>query len=146
MGVHKFHEDDLFLIRLRDRDIAEFQPARGTGMMDATAFKAEKGEAYTLTIDGKVICIAGLFEMWPGVAEVWTLMSDEAHRYGIAITRFIKKLIAEHTGDYHRVQCTVAEDYEISHKWLNVLGFEREGLLRKFARTGDSYYMYARVK
>ena len=42
-----------------------------------------------------------------------------------------------------RVQATVLKENKKAIKWIEFLGFEREGLMRKY--VGGDHYLYARV-
>lgn len=97
--------------------------------------------------DGLLIVIAGVGIMWEGVGHAWSVPGVYADDYKVsfykAIKSYLDKVIKEN--DLHRVQCYVHVDYVISQKYVEHLGFEREGLLRKFGSDKADYYIYARL-
>jgi hypothetical protein len=86
--------------------------------------------------------------IFQGTYEVSALIGANARKYPIQFFRHVKGRI-EHFEELHnlrRTQTLIRKGYPFLIKWIELLGFEQEGLLRKFGPEGDDYYMYARVK
>jgi RimJ/RimL family protein N-acetyltransferase len=50
------------------------------------------------------------------------------------------------TTDFKRVEAYVDANFEAGHRWITMLGFEREGYMRAFSPLGDDAVLYARIK
>jgi hypothetical protein len=90
-------------------------------------------DGVTLVIDGKLICSFGYVVLLPGVAEVWLFPSIYACDHAVSFVREVKGYI-ESTAkvlNWHRVQ-TVTEDIPQHRKWMSVLGFVEEGIMKKY--------------
>jgi len=101
---------------------------------------------YTLVVNSEVIAVFGLKQMWTGVAEIWALTSELVHKYPVHFHKECLKLIKTH-GDVlelHRVQCSVRADYPEGLKWIESMGFKKEGLMEKYGPNKMDYYLYAR--
>lgn len=83
-----------------------------------------------------------------GNFEISALVSKDAKEVPIQFVKFAKKRLAhyENVLGLRRTQCTVRAGFPFLIKFIELLGFEREGLLRKFGPEGDDYFIYARVK
>lgn len=63
-----------------------------------------------------------------------------------AVHRRAKHMIEEaHLNGITRVWCAVDASDDNGHRWLRALGFEPEGLMRKYAK-GRDYVLYAKVR
>ena len=89
----------------------------------------------------------GALELWPGACEVWVIPSTHIKRYSLVFAKLVKKNLKnlEETFGYHRVQVTALNDELHSH-WLTFLGFEKEGVLRKYTLKQQDFAMWSRVK
>ena len=135
----KFKPADLDELRLQPAQeyLAAFvgRPGYGQELVDA-------GPCYTVRQDGKIICCAGVVELWQGRASAWALLSGEAGRSMIGLHRMVEDFL-DNCG-IRRVEAYVYPDFEPGHRWATMLGFEREGLMRAFQRGADMV-MYARI-
>jgi RimJ/RimL family protein N-acetyltransferase len=93
----------------------------------------------------------GAVPYWPGVAEIWMAVDSRLQRrYGYMrpILNEIRDQmrILERDWGYHRLfgQYEVAQTQ--SAKLARILGFEREGILRKYGSGGEDYVICARVR
>jgi len=102
--------------------------------------------AYTLMVDDEVIFCGGLLHMHEGVGEVWTVIGENFKQYSLSITRHVITFLhnAEALG-YRRLQTTVASGFPEAARWAGLLGFESEGLMRKYTPAGEDCFMYARI-
>lgn len=101
-------------------------------------------DARTLLYDGRVVCFMGYIVTHPGVAEVWLFPTVYFQQYAIVV-REICKTIDELAGSFkwHRIQ-TVVQNNDKHRKWMKTLGFEEEGVLRKYFQKQD-YIMSAKI-
>jgi len=85
-----------------------------------------------------------LFDVaWAG--DLWLIPSIYVNKYPLTIFKVASSYISNaiDTLKLHRVQAIIMQP-EV--KWIEKLGFEREGLLRKFGPNKEDKYIYARVK
>lgn len=83
-----------------------------------------------------------------GNLEVSALVSKEARKCPVQFARHIRRRLDhyEKMVNARRVQCTVRAGFPFLVKFIKLLGFEQEALMRKFGPEGDDYYLFARVK
>ena len=108
----------------------------------------EDGAAHSIIQDGHLVLSAGVWQLWPGVGEAWLLPSARLLARPRGPVRTVRRFldeIAEREG-YTRVQATTHADFERGERFLKWLGFEREGVLRKFGPDGSDHKIYSRVK
>lgn len=110
---------------------------------DTVAWLAEL-DAYTIQHEEEVIAIAGLWTKWPGSAVAWSYIADAAGPHMTALTRVVLRFLELKAP--RRVEAYVDEEFEAGHRWMALLGFEREGLLRAFKPDGGGQYIYSRIR
>jgi len=95
--------------------------------------------------DGKIMACAGIRVLWPGVGEAWAIFSDEVEKYPkeayVLVAHFALQLIKDF--GLKRLQAYCDTDNPLAVKYLENLGFKREGLLRKYARDGKDQFIYS---
>ena len=115
---------------------------------DLIALQAQKGIAYTgVNDEGKIIAVGGVVILWEGVGSGWVLTSDLLLKYKTWTHRNIKQIldITIDTQKLHRIESIILKDHCVSQKWAERLGFESEGLLRKYDSNKSDYYLYSRI-
>lgn len=119
------------------------------GMTDSAeiTLPAGQGMAYTGMINGRIIAIGGVAVQRKGTGSGWVLTSDLIIKYKIWTHKVIKNIIQTSFEVYnlHRVEGLILEGHEISAKWAERLGFEREGLLRKYDSAQNNYWLYSLI-
>lgn len=108
---------------------------------------AGKNWAYTLIVDGvPVVCAGILLQDWNN-GEAWALFSSSYKQHKLYLYRMIKAALraAFHENGLVRIQATIDTQYPENVKWIESLGFEYEGRLRKFGMQGQDYLMYSRL-
>lgn len=112
-----------------------------------------KGEVPTKIADNSitfmngetVLAIVGGFWFAPGVFHLWGLVSCDVQKSFAraarhAMTNFIKAYKPR------RIQIDIqSHEYKDLCPWAEFLGFQKEGLMRKFGRDGSDHYLYARI-
>lgn len=107
-----------------------------------------EGMSWSAEVDGKIIASAGLVPLWKGVAEAWMMSSDDIGRHQIKIGRQLRVRFDEvmwHRG-IHRAQANIHHKFEKAIRLAEWLGFESEGLMRRFGIEGADYIRFAKVK
>ncbi len=108
----------------------------------------QPGWSFTLIENGYIICCAGIVNMWPGVGEAWFVASSKIHEYPRPFIRFakteMKRVIDEN--QLWRVQAVCKSDWPAAIKFAHFLGFNSEGLMRKYGPEGLDYIRVAWIK
>ncbi|NJB68532.1 hypothetical protein GGQ74_002205 [Desulfobaculum xiamenense] len=107
---------------------------------------AAGGPAFTGLVDGRPVACAGIVLGAPGVGDGWALTGVEVPHFALSFCRAFSRMLPALMAEWHlvRVQALVLEEHATSRRWLERLGFECEGLLRRFS-GGRNYYIYARL-
>ncbi|MGO4339865.1 hypothetical protein AB4037_33770 [Labrys sp. KB_33_2] len=132
---------------MRDQDrreiravIEESDTAIGTML-----FHSSTDLAWTAWIDGDPVAAFGVTRLFPGLGSGWAYGTRRMRRAVPAVTRFARSsvrplLIAE---GFRRIEVRTAIDHDLSHRWLEGLGFRREGIALDYGRGGLDFVTYA---
>ena len=104
----------------------------------------DAGPAYTVVIGNRIIGAGGLFEMTQYRAAIWGLLSqtDLAQQF-VPIHRAVLKFLNEQS--YKRIDAQVSFYDAHGHRWVRMLGFDREVFCRAWAMPdGSSVSEYVR--
>ncbi len=134
----------------------EVVPFKSSHLEKMTARSVHDGEThvpqegtltFTITVDNQPVAILGLFIVQPGIASLWGIVSDSIQRVPIGFTKTVMDLIAGWGDSFklRRAQVMLRYTYPRYGDWYKLMGFEKEGLLRKFGENGDDYWLYGRV-
>lgn len=106
--------------------------------------------AFTALFEGEIVGIGGMIILWEGVGEMWLMLTANCKREGVfgiiafeAIKKKVDELIKEHK--MRRVQCTVRVDFPKARKMVVALGFQLEGLMKKYCPDSCDVWLYARI-
>lgn len=139
------------LVKLQPEHLFQFTPqaaqAAVLGVLTedyANALVAQSAVGWAGLLDGHVVGCAGIAECWPGRAEAWTLLAPDAFDVFRQIHRTVRDVLAD--CPWHRVEMKVDADHAAAVRWAEHLGFEREGLMRKYTADRRDVYLYAKVK
>lgn len=102
------------------------------------------GEAFSGIHNGMVVGCAGVVTIWENRAYIWALLSPESGRHFVQIHKAVRDKLA--TLPHHRIEAAVDTNFAAGIRWIEMLGFEREGMMRKYTPNGMDSYLYARVK
>ena len=136
--------------KIEDFDRMEIKDGAYPRREDRYLFEAysKHGPAITIFNYDLVIACGGVACAWPGFGEAWILPSIHVKRFKKAFFK-VSLGFMEDVFDQlklRRLQATIREQDKTSIRWINAMGFQREGLLRKFGQGGENHFMYARVK
>jgi hypothetical protein len=129
------------------------------GLSDDTAFQVSQhdrkrrvvyqsqcGPCITAMYNNIPIAIFGTVIIWDGLGEAWSLFSEKARRYPIAMTKGANTFfdICEILFSLHRIQITVRSTDRRAVSWARCLGFKSEGLLKEYSTDKTDYYIMRR--
>jgi hypothetical protein len=113
---------------------------------EAIAKSLLRGPAYTIT-NGVPIACGGVLPLWKDVGEGWVVTSPLVEKYPVTFAKTVwratKKLIE--SMDLYRIQTVVDAEHEVSQIWVERMGFENEGLMKKYL-GGRDFYRYALIR
>lgn len=109
---------------------------------DYATWLGDVGPAFTAVDDAGVVAVLGVAEEWEGRAQCWALLSAHAGRHLVALTRAVRAYFA--TTGYRRIEAQTPEGFAEGQRWLRLLGFEAEGLMRNYYPDGRAAVRYAR--
>ena len=141
VAIEKFQPEDLENLLL--------QPAQA--FMKPLFSDAEYGESlaqhpsYTaFSASGRVLGCGGAIEQWNGRAIVWALLACDSGKHFTAIHRAVASFL--NGLPYHRIETTVDSNFAQGKRWADLLGFEFEGVARKYTPDGKDSFLYAIVR
>ncbi len=97
-------------------------------------YEKSQGTSFSAMENGEVLGCAGITHLWPGVGEAWSMFSSEIRTKPFFLHRAVKNGL-DNLGTlfgYHRIELFVAAEFEVGQRWARVLGFELEGIRRKY--------------
>lgn len=103
---------------------------------------------YTLEDSEGILAVGGVHLMWFGVGEAWLLVSPRALERPVALARYSKRLmrVIMDKENIRRVQASVHVDDARAFAFAEWLGFDHEGIMRKYGIEGDDYFRMARLE
>lgn len=142
MRVVRFQRDHLKALTLQPAQaymLGEVSAAGYAEMLEAEG-------AFTAIDDvGRVLAVAGVSSRWKGVGMLWALISCDAGPHMRTLIRATKGYL-EHAGDWHRVEASVDVGFAAGERLLVLLGFEREGLARRYRPDGGDCTIWAKIR
>lgn len=106
------------------------------------------GASYAAVGDsGKVYGIGGVFPTHHGTGHVWMCLTDDLKGYGLWCAKAFKaqlKVIMDYYGLW-RVQGDVLASRPEWLRWAKIMGFEEEGVMRKYGVNGQDFIRVAKV-
>jgi len=106
-----------------------------------------KDRAFTLVDNGHLVAAGGIIPIWEGMGEAWLIPSDVMPRYRLRVIKTLRRRIDEiiDADNLRRLQATVRADYDVAVRFIEFLGFKREGLMKNYGPGGADHYMYSRI-
>lgn len=105
----------------------------------------EKTEAYTLLSHvGGVLACMGFVDFWPNRGEVWAMFNPRCRSQFLLVHRIAKRIVDSH--QCRRLEATVDADFPQGHRWIGLLGFKKEALMKCYTVDGRDSILYAKIK
>ena len=104
-------------------------------------------KGFSVILDGKLVCCAGVIKQREGVGLAWALYPADIGKYHIdpRMARDILNGLIEENG-YWRVEATVRCDFPAGISYLRWMGFEQEGRLRCHEPDRTDSFLYAIIR
>ena len=105
------------------------------------------GKSFTAIHNGHVVACGGVTPMWSGVGEVWLLGSHRVRDNKTSLTRAVYDTLGFLMDDnnYWRLQGTVLASWTSGLRFARFLGFEQEGVMKKYGPDQQDYIRVARI-
>jgi len=100
-------------------------------------------EAYTVLYGQTIACIWGKLSCWDDRAILWGVMAKQAKYCMKQIFEFAFSVVESSVEQ--RLELQVAKGFAAGVRFAEMLGFERECLMRKYS-CGKDAYLYARIQ
>ena len=113
-------------------------------LIQIAAFADDNSPSYSGFVDDEYAFSAGIVQAF-GVGTVWVVTTPLVEKYPLWFSKAVRNMLNAGTDLYklQRVQATVLKENKQAVKWIEFLGFKREGLMRKY--VGGDHYLYSRV-
>ena len=142
MIIEPYQPDDAMKVQLRDRD---------KWLAPAIATEAKRhydmGPAFTIKKRRDIVLCLGADTLWTGVGEIWALFSvfyrDNRFSLHRDVLYLIEQFLTVHK--FHRLHAAIPGNDYMALRFALSMGFEMEGVLRKFDIMGQDHIMVSRV-
>lgn len=142
MAITSFSIDQLDRMTLTDEAaIVMSAPGAREALMHLTEADLT---ATLVSPDGKLLGVMGAVPTVPGVCEVFVVATKDQAKYPVAFARSVRRALYTLKNKYRRIQAVSKEGAALAG-WLEWLGFEREGVLRKYGKEGEDMVMWGLI-
>ena len=109
--------------------------------------REKSGRCFTGWVDGTVVGVGGVDLLWKGVADVWLMVTPYIDTHKLSGFKCIHEGLEKVMRDngLWRVQSAGRIDYPQCHVLFKHLGFEAEGIARKYTADKMDCIIYAKV-
>ena len=105
-----------------------------------------KGFSFSGTYDDQVFAMFGLVPYWKGCYECWLIPASDLdthtmkmHRTSIRFFEYTAKVLRA-----KRYQCYVFSGNVRAVRWIEMMVFKKEGLMKNFGPNQEDFFLYAR--
>lgn len=123
-------------------DRQRFQQAHKSYELTGEQIEAA-GDAITGLVGSTVVFCMGRCRQWEGRYILWALLSKDACKYMLPITRAAKRGLLLCEG---RLELQVRSDFPAGRRWASILGFKLETVAPKFLPGGGDAHIYVRFQ
>lgn len=106
------------------------------------------GPAFTALAGERVIGCGGVIRLWGRVGEGWTILGAEIAEHPVWLHRTVRTMLRDIFDGMglDRLQVNVLAASERNCRWVNRLGFQPEGLMKRFGPNGEDFVRYAMIR
>ena len=137
------HADEIIAIGLNDKLMEIDASYKNNRICD----HSQKGNAYTMFVNGKPVFACGIVLLWEGVAEGWVMASENVFEMRFLAAKTIlevqNKLCKKNK--IRRLQTSVKADFKRGLRLAEWCGLEIEGLKKKYGPDGSDYYQLGKI-
>jgi len=107
------------------------------------------GRSFTLyeSNDLKVLACVTLCFLRPGLAGINMLCDNSFVRQKKEFIYVLRESIKYYMEELKlkRVQATIRADFPGAEKWIKIVGFEKEGVMKSYGPEGEDHFLFAKV-
>jgi len=100
------------------------------------------GPSASAEVGGRIIACAGI-ATWVGMGTLWAFVAHDAGPHFVRLDRYVRRLL--NLVPLRRIEASTEVDFSQGCRWLELLDFQSEGILRKYGPNGEDHMRYARV-
>lgn len=104
----------------------------------------QAGPAWGVRIDGRLVAVGGYNAPWPGRAILWGYLGADCGPALPIMTKHVLREVRAMRVEFPRVEAYAERHHAAGNRWLKLLGFKREGLMRRFC-NGQDFILYSKV-
>lgn len=104
----------------------------------------KNGQAWAVRYNNKLVALGGHTPMWSGRTVLWGYLGGDCRAALPAMTRRVVAELKELQVEFSRVEAYAERNHAQGNRWLALLGFKKEGVMRKFV-NGQDYVLWAKV-
>lgn len=134
---HPAHLTEITLQRATPKDVGLFSDP-------VYAESLKHGDAFSMFDQGVLIACLGVFECWEGRGIAWAMFDERAGRFFPQLSLRARKYLRECR--FQRVEAYIDEGFAASVRWAKLMGFKKEGNMRKFSPKGADMALFAWTK
>lgn len=101
----------------------------------------QSGPAVTAVVDGEILACAGIVEQGFGIGTLWGFIAQDSGRHFVRIDRTARRLMR--LVPLRRIESSTEADFAQGCRWLELLGFQSEGILRQYGPDGSDHVRYS---
>ena len=126
------------------REISAVFPGTPTEI-GAALLAASLDLAWIASLDGNPACAFGIARLLPGLGSGWAYGTRRLPLVMKSVTRHCQRSVrpALLRAGFRRIEVRTAIDHDLSHRWLEHLGFAREGIAVDYGADGLDFVTYA---
>lgn len=141
LTFREFEPDDLLKLELQE---AQRFFSTVTSSPEYGQELAAAGKAWTALDNGKPIGCSGVVSQWEGRGVAWALLApDIGPEKFLIIHGAVRDFLRQ--APYHRIEAWADMEFKAGHRWLRMLGFKIEGIMRRFTSDKRDAALYALV-
>lgn len=102
-----------------------------------------EGDSWAMEKDGIVLAIGGFVPIWEGRYYSWLLISKDIKK--LDFIPLFRYAISTLKGK-RRIETTMDMEFKEALRWIEMLGYKKEGILKSYTPDGKDEYLYARIE
>lgn len=144
LTIEQFEPEDVLDLTPREPDKTQ---TASVNLMERSRLYRQMGPCFTGFWNTVPVVCAGIIVLWPGLGEGWAYTSGWVWDHPVTFYRNFKRVMehAAKEANLARLQVSVAENHFVSRLWLLRMGYQEEGLMRKYGPEGADYVRMARI-
>lgn len=127
-----------------DIDVQEKQSIYSKEMNKDYLISLEKNSvAFSGLVNGKVIGIAGFLQLDVQRAIIFAILDKNSGEHFLAIHKAVRRFLE--LQPFPRIEAAIDCNFDQAVRWIEMLGFEKEGRMKKYFSNNNDAYLYSRT-